>query len=885
MVSAPTIEAAPRFAQILHQCENLKASIHGKSLEVTSILMDEFVFRQNLENLYKSILLSDVQFALDNKIELELWNNAFKEHIDSFRYIIKERKSNNEKGEVQAKLYMFLDASIGFYFQLLQEFCDKYDLDLPYHGKARQLGILTKPKKGTTEKKTKLDSCLYICQDCLVHLGDLARYRNEIQQAHAFYLLAAKILPGNGQPYNQLAILASAKNDLLYSVFYYCKSISVPNPFPAAASNLQKTFSQASAKYSCNVLGKSSGLNVDEFLGLFINLSGSTYLTQDFSKLNVLRSKVLQDFNKILMDLKPHQLISITGICIFNLQKSRYKNMFESVSDDETNVWQFMLSFYVSILQLFLQNTIECLRNANVSSDDLKCLPGIKMFSDWILCNTIGLDASEHFQGNAELFNYYAVLGNELQKVCKHRDKSLFPLMEDWELHGMSALQKVHRRYDFRIQPLDISKEKLCNIRVTRILRFLDCLTKQVQTAKLITKRETDNVCEYVCLIPLNQGGRCKSPFSEKSMSLFRTDSEECGMNDIPSVQGPVASYSLFDTMWKSTLQQTPSESGSLITTSSPLLPLKGVTILESSISSCLSDLHEQNGLIGTPIPAKPHIGIKQQHSQKSSPTFEEMSVKHNNLQKKPQYSKIVSSSNGDTVLFSNTVAGSPRQLQPASPLQLQSSVAPALLAHLPEQQNTLKGIPHSSTEDISSNSIANLSHHTLSVQNQRLRSQPFQNQAMKIHQQVNQQQQRHQEILLAGNLFLAKQLESNRLPENQFHAALIPTAVLDPNQPAPTQFATHSPNFGVIGQSVRVAPGMPRSPLVPSQFGPLPRGATNILPANTHHPWVSPNQRLPTNMIVENRSIWSSNYAIGQGELSPLEQLLQEQRRHQRPK
>ena len=37
--------------------------------------------------------------------------------------------------------------------------------------------------------------------------------------------------------------------------------------------------------------------------------------------------------------------------------------------------------------------------------------------------------------------------------------------------------------------------------------------------------------------------------------SLFRTDSEECGIRDLSSVRGPVNSYSLFDTMWSANLQ------------------------------------------------------------------------------------------------------------------------------------------------------------------------------------------------------------------------------------------------------------------------------------------------------------------------------------------
>ena len=167
--------------------------------------------------------------------------------------------------------------------------------------------------------------------------------------------------------------------------------------------------------------------------------------------------------------------------------------------------------------------------------------------------------------------------------------------------------------------------------------------------------------------------------------------------------------------------------------------------------------------------------------------------------------------------------------------------------------------------------------------------------------QQQHQQQQRRQEILLAGNLFLPKQLEpqpklSNRLPDSPFHPTLIPAGSLDPSHAAVGgQFATHPPNFGVIGQNMRAPPNLQRSPFLASQFGPLPppppHNVNNLLAANAaaaaHQAWVTPPPRLPNhNVVVENRSIWSSNYAIGgQGELSPLEQLLQEQRRHQRPK
>lgn len=60
-----------------------------------------------------------------------------------------------------------------------------------------------------------------------------------------------------GQPYNQLAILASSKGDHLTTIFYYCRSIAVKFPFPAASTNLQKALSKALERYGLH--GSPSG--------------------------------------------------------------------------------------------------------------------------------------------------------------------------------------------------------------------------------------------------------------------------------------------------------------------------------------------------------------------------------------------------------------------------------------------------------------------------------------------------------------------------------------------------------------------------------------------------------------------------------------------------
>ena len=76
----------------------------------------------------------------------------------------------------------------------------------------------------------EVSSLNYICQHCLVHLGDLARYRSQPDQAETFYRQAIQLAPGSGQAYNQIGLLESnlpRADNKLAAVFYYVRSIAL----------------------------------------------------------------------------------------------------------------------------------------------------------------------------------------------------------------------------------------------------------------------------------------------------------------------------------------------------------------------------------------------------------------------------------------------------------------------------------------------------------------------------------------------------------------------------------------------------------------------------------------------------------------------------------
>lgn len=151
---------------------------------------------------------------------------------------------NPRRAESQALLTWCLESASGFYLTLLQELCNTFDLDLPFR---RTGSFYDQPKLSNSSEHSPISpqtsSCLYICQYCLVHLGDIARYRNQRKQAESFYKQAILVSPTSGHPYNQLALLEASQGDNLSTVFHYVRGIAVKNPFPATATNLANIYS------------------------------------------------------------------------------------------------------------------------------------------------------------------------------------------------------------------------------------------------------------------------------------------------------------------------------------------------------------------------------------------------------------------------------------------------------------------------------------------------------------------------------------------------------------------------------------------------------------------------------------------------------------------
>lgn len=180
---------------------------------------------QELLNLCSSLLVDHTDFALSKEVETSiLWNFCVRDTVARLR------KQQQPQVSVMSTLGWFLESCSGFYLMLLGKLAPR-DVHSAM-GPHRHAAPIGSPDA-------------YLLQHCLVHIGDIARYKNRMQQARVYYLNAIESAPTYGQAYNQLALLEVSKGnggDRLSAVFYYIRSIAVDHPFPVAAPNLTKMF-------------------------------------------------------------------------------------------------------------------------------------------------------------------------------------------------------------------------------------------------------------------------------------------------------------------------------------------------------------------------------------------------------------------------------------------------------------------------------------------------------------------------------------------------------------------------------------------------------------------------------------------------------------------
>ncbi|BGP55765.1 hypothetical protein JCM8202v2_003372 [Rhodotorula sphaerocarpa] len=241
------------------------------------------------------------------------------------------------------------------------------------------------------------------------------------------YNQARLLLPDNGNPSNQLAVLAQYAADPLSSVYHYYRALCVRTPFVTAKANLRITFSKAVSRWFSPEGGEPDGDDGERFKAAFIVLHGMFFCKEKLSELPTLSLRMQDLFRTVISDrlLTSDAVVKVVATSLAALWDSRMsrstlsrsKNGSTMVGGSSTNAGQapapetnrnlepLVLLHVLSLLKILLaRSTLETIEllganeaqrvdaNAdavpaaqNISAVLRRALPAVRILTRWLV--------------------------------------------------------------------------------------------------------------------------------------------------------------------------------------------------------------------------------------------------------------------------------------------------------------------------------------------------------------------------------------------------------------------------------------------------------------------------------------------------------------------
>ncbi|KAI8807893.1 hypothetical protein BJ742DRAFT_894790 [Cladochytrium replicatum] len=270
-VAANAASASPSASSLLGHAEELERELRAL-LRSSRSPFDKDVgnLRVRLRDTFEQIFFADFDLALAKDVEASMWKLAHYKLIEEFRRrhkalqaSVKARGAKSVSTEdrrelraLTASFRAFLSESTSFYLNFIHKIASFFRIRRVYVVVLSKLEIslLTFDDKYTLELTPQLSTrATQVCHRCLVFLGDLARYREvhadrkekNWSSSRMFYSLALHLIPDNGNPFNQFAVIDTYEGDRLGAVERYIRSLAIRNAFPTALENLVLLFQKA----------------------------------------------------------------------------------------------------------------------------------------------------------------------------------------------------------------------------------------------------------------------------------------------------------------------------------------------------------------------------------------------------------------------------------------------------------------------------------------------------------------------------------------------------------------------------------------------------------------------------------------------------------------
>ncbi|XP_073495387.1 nonsense-mediated mRNA decay factor SMG5 [Phyllobates terribilis] len=240
------------YRAVVETVHRLDLIISNKSSYQEVFKPENISLRSKLRELcVKLMFLHPVEYG--RKAEEVLWRKVYYEVIQ----LIKTNKKHiHSRSALECAYRTHLIAGVGFYQHLLLYVQSHYQLELQYcidwtHVSDPLIGC----KKPVLASAKEMEWAQMACHRCLVYLGDLARYQNELalvdteKLAERFYYQALTVVPQMGMPFNQLGTLAGSRYYHVEATYCYLRCIQSEVSFEGAYGNLKRLYDKAAKMY------------------------------------------------------------------------------------------------------------------------------------------------------------------------------------------------------------------------------------------------------------------------------------------------------------------------------------------------------------------------------------------------------------------------------------------------------------------------------------------------------------------------------------------------------------------------------------------------------------------------------------------------------------
>lgn len=203
--------------------------------------------RNKLKRIFCDLIKHEMKFCRQHNVEQYFWKILYYNVIETTRRVMGDTITGTKADDYRLVCATVIDDGLEFFDALLQTLAETYNF---------RLDDFLGAHSGRNLKGLKYVALALVSAQkfCIFH-GDLLRYREQINDSAHFgdaagwYVKAYQLIPSNGMPSNQLAILSLYGKRKFDAIFYHMRSLHASNPIKSAKESLVILFDELRKKY------------------------------------------------------------------------------------------------------------------------------------------------------------------------------------------------------------------------------------------------------------------------------------------------------------------------------------------------------------------------------------------------------------------------------------------------------------------------------------------------------------------------------------------------------------------------------------------------------------------------------------------------------------